>query len=186
MVAFDNSIFSIAIHPESKGSVDRASDRVDYLLENLKRLDERIVLPAPAFSEFLVLAKHDGPLYMAKIREMSIFRIEPFDERAAIELADIELSIRARGGKRGSVPEADWQKIKFDRQIVAIAKAHGCKRLYSDDPHIVRHGEDCDLEVIQLADLPLPPAVQASLTLTVSDRDSEDVAEKATPNEINT
>jgi hypothetical protein len=145
--------------------VDRSRDRVEYLLETLRKQDERIIIPAPAFSEFLVLAGEDGPLYLAKIREMSIFRVVPFDNRAAIELADIEIAIRAKLGKRGSVPEADWQKVKFDRQIVAIAKSHGARCIYSDDPHIEKHGKDCGIEVIPLSKLPLPPAVQTTLDL---------------------
>jgi PIN domain len=165
MVAFDNSIFCIAVHPDAKSrsGVDRGRERVEYLLERLNKEDERIIIPTPAFSEFLVLGKNEGPLYLAKIRDMSIFRLEPFDDRAAIELADIEIAIRAKGDKRGSVPEADWQKVKFDRQIVAIAKAHGARCIYSDDPHIERHGEDCGLKVIPLSELPLPPAVQVLL-----------------------
>lgn len=167
MVAFDNSIFCIAIHPDAKprSGVDRGRERVEYLLENLKQQDERIIIPAPAFSEFLVLAGDEGPLYLAKIRDMSIFRIEPFDDRAAVELADIEIAIRAKGDKRGSVPEAEWQKVKFDRQIIAIAKVHGVRCIYSDDPHIAKHGKDCGLEVIALADLPIPPATQTKLEL---------------------
>ncbi len=105
---------------------------------------------------------------------MSIFRIEPFDDKAAVELADIELEIRARGEKRGSLPEADWQKVKFDRQIVAIAKSNGARCIYSDDPHIVKHGNDCGMEVIQLSDLPNPPAVQTTLGLEKS-HSSEDI-----------
>ena len=98
---------------------------------------------------------------------MSIFRVEPFDDRAAVELADAEIAIRAKGGKRGSVPEAPWQKVKFDRQIIAISKFHGVRCIYSDDPDIEKHGKDCGLNVVTLSDLPLPPAVQIDLLLNL-------------------
>jgi predicted nucleic acid-binding protein len=136
---------------------------VDHLLATLAEQNERIVLPAPAFCEFLVFAAKDAPAYLAKIRDNPIFRIEPFDERAAIELADLELAIRAKGKKRGSAPGAPWQKVKVDRQIVAIARVHQVRCVYSDDPDIVGHGKDCRVRVVTLAELPLPPAVQEEL-----------------------
>jgi hypothetical protein len=73
------------------------------------------------------------------------------------------MSARLAGNKRGSATDSEWQKVKFDRQIVAIAKAHEVKTIYSDDPHIKKHGEDCGLEVLQLADLPVRPAAQIDL-----------------------
>ena len=179
MVAFDNSIFCIAIHPGAKtrGNVDRGRDRVEYLLETLKSQDERIIIPAPAFCEFLVLAGDEGPLYLAKIRDMSIFRIAPFDDKAAVELADIEIAIRSRGEKRGGAPAAEWQKVKFDRQIIAVAKSNGARCIYSDDPDVAKHGKYCRLEVISLSDLPLPPAVQTTLELEIESAISSEAAD---------
>jgi hypothetical protein len=102
-------------------------------------------------------------LYVEKIRENAIFRVEPFDEAASIELADIEITARRNGNKRGVAEGSEWQKVKFDRQIVAISKVHGVSTIYSDDPHIKSHGAECNIQVLALADLPLPPAVQTDL-----------------------
>jgi hypothetical protein len=86
MVAFDNSIFCLALHPDARprSTVDRAKERVDYLLERLAASNERVILPAPAFAEFLILAGVDAPKYLSVIRDNAIFRIEPFDERASL------------------------------------------------------------------------------------------------------
>jgi len=167
MVVFDNSIFCLVLHPDAKPrqAVHRAKDRIDYLMETLRDDNEQISLPTPAFAEFLVLAGQDAPQYISVIRDNSVFRIDPLDERAAIELADMEIEQRRKGNKRGSATDAEWQKVKFDRQIVAIAKANGARAIYSDDPHIAKHGEDCGIKVIALADLPTPSAVQAELGL---------------------
>jgi hypothetical protein len=167
MVVFDNSIFCLVLHPDAKprSQVGRVKDRIDYLMDTLKEQNERIILPAPAFAEFLVLAGSEAPQYVSVIRDNAIFRIEPCDERAAIELADMEISARSKGNKRGSATDSEWQKVKFDRQIVAIAKTHAATRIYSDDPHIANHGADCDIKVIDLAHLAVPPAVQQELGL---------------------
>ena len=165
MVVFDNSIFCLTLHPDAKprSSVDRVQDRIDYLLETLRENGEIAITPTPVLSEFLVFAGQSAPEYLLKIRESSFLRIEPFDERAAIELADREIAARVKGNKRGSAPTADWQKVKFDRQIVAIALVHKASTIYSDDLDIASHGKDCGVMVLSLADLPLPPSKQLTL-----------------------
>lgn len=165
MVVFDNSIFCLALHPDAQpsGGTDRAQDRIEHLLETLKANQETIIIPAPVLSEFLVFAGADAPAYLAKIRESSVLRVEPFDERAAIELADLEIAARQQGNKRGSAAASDWQKVKFDRQIVAIARVHRASVVYSNDADIAAHGRDCGLTVLGLADLPLPPSKQLNL-----------------------
>jgi predicted nucleic acid-binding protein len=162
MVVFDNSIFCLLLHPDAKprAGVDRAKDRVQHLIDTLRNNKEVAIIPAPVLSEFLVFAGKDAPAYLVKIRENSSLRVEPFDERAAIELADLEIAARNRGDKHGSAIGTEWQKVKFDRQIVAIARVHGASVIYSDDPHIAAHGKDCGVQVLALADLDLPPAQQ--------------------------
>lgn len=165
MVGVDNSIFCLMLHPDARPrlATDRAKDRIALLLATLKEANEPVVIPMPALAEFLVFAGQDGPRYMEIIRETSIFRPEPFDERAAIELASAELEARVGGEKRGSADGARWQKVKFDRQIVAIARVNGVRVLYSDDPDVKSLGNDLGVEVQSLEDLPLPPAIQERL-----------------------
>ena len=183
MVVFDNSIFCLVLHPNAKPrtTVDRVKERVDFLVETLAAEQERIILPAPVFAEFLVFAGQDGPEYIRKIRDNSVFRIEPFDDRAAIELAQIELDARAAGNKRGAAENEPWQKVKFDRQIVAIAKVHGASRIYSDDPDLKNHGNDCGIAVVDLSGLPLPPAVQVELDLDLPDQPQESASQSDSP-----
>jgi len=130
MVVFDNSIFCLTLHPNAKprSTVDRASDRIQHLMEQLRDNKEVIIIPAPVLSEFLVFAGKSAPEYLLKIRETSSLRIEPFDERAAIELADREIAAREKGNKKGSATTSEWQKVKFDRQVVAVALVQGASR----------------------------------------------------------
>jgi hypothetical protein len=71
----------------------------------------------------------------------------------------MELLATARGGKRLPAPaETPWQKVKYDRQIVAISKIHNAHTIYSNDDHIRAIAEDMRIKVIPCWDLPLPPS----------------------------
>jgi hypothetical protein len=51
---------------------------------------------------------------------------------------------------------ATWAKLKYDRQIVAIAKVYGATNIYSDDSDIRTMASKEGIKVIGLADLPVP------------------------------
>lgn len=71
------------------------------------------------------------------------------------------------GDKRSGL-DAPWNKIKFDRQIVAIAKVAAATAIYSDDRQLRTFAEQQGLSVIGLADLPVPEfARQPELPLPV-------------------
>jgi hypothetical protein len=90
------------------------------------------------------------------LQKYSVFRIEPFDTKAAIEVAAMTRAALDSGKKRGQ-SSASWAKVKFDRQIVAIAKVAGATTIYSDDKDLVPLAKAAKIEVIGIADLPLPP-----------------------------
>ncbi|MGB7553213.1 MAG: hypothetical protein WBM04_02495, partial [Candidatus Korobacteraceae bacterium] len=116
----------------------------------------------PALCEFLVLAGADGPAYLEKISAQRTFLVKPFDELAAIELAAMEVEARGGGNKRGGISQP-WTKVKFDRQIVAIAKVNSATRIYTDDRDVRAFGTKAGLEVTSCWELPLPPAKQTDL-----------------------
>jgi hypothetical protein len=91
-----------------------------------------------------------------------MFLVKPFDEMAAIELAALELEDRKSGDKRGGV-SAPWNKVKFDRQIVVIAKTNGAKRIYSDDEHVRAFAAKLGIETVSSWELQLPAAKQTDL-----------------------
>lgn len=64
-----------------------------------------------------------------------------------------------RGGHRvdAANPDATKTKIKFDRQIVAIAKAEGAHTVYSDDDDVHNYAARADLNAFRTSDLELPP-----------------------------
>jgi predicted nucleic acid-binding protein len=169
MVATDNSVLTLLLHPKArpplnpatKKPIERLPDRIEKLIEDLESDNERIIIPTPALSEFLVLAGNQASEYLDAINARRTFLIKPFDEMAAIELAAFELEQRASGTKRGGV-SAPWNKVKFDRQIVAIAKTNKAKRIYSDDEHVRTFATKMGIEAVSSWELTLPAAKQTT------------------------
>ena len=63
-------------------------------------------------------------------------------------------------------------KLKFDRQIIAIARAEGDTTIYSDDQDIAKLATPLALTVIPIHALPLPPQdPQQALDLEHNNKD---------------
>jgi predicted nucleic acid-binding protein len=170
MVAIDNTFLSLMLYPRAKPPkdpatgklVERIEDRVEKLLEDLDSESERIVLPTPVLSEFLILVGKDGPGYLEKLSAMKNILVRPFDQVAAIELAAREVEDRLKHGKRLS-SASPWAKLRFDRQIVAIAKTNGATRIYSDDEDVMKFATRLGIQVVRTWELPLPAATQINM-----------------------
>jgi predicted nucleic acid-binding protein len=166
MVVFDTSILLFVLDENTPASVPRARERVEYLIDRLSDDGERIIVPTPALSECLVHAGPAGPAYLTVLGKKAIFRVSSFDERAAVEAAIRTYDARQRGQKRGGNPQAGKAKIKFDRQIVAVAVVEGATAIYSDDGDVRDYAAEAGLKAYGLADLPEPPEdAQSSLPL---------------------
>lgn len=114
-------------------------------------------MPTPALSELLVKAGDAGPEYLNIVARSKFFRVAEFGERAAVELAALHREAEAVGGKRGATPQADWAKVKFDRQIVAIARVVGAKVIYTNDGQLAKHAKAAGIVALGVDDLPAPP-----------------------------
>ncbi len=167
MVVFDTSVLLLALdprtdpplNPDTKAPLEKASERIEYLIDTLTTDKQTIIIPTPVLSEILVYAGAAGAKWLQYFNTTSAIRIAPFDQRAAIEAA---LSIKDsldRGGVRIDAGDSNISrgKVKFDRQIVAIAKTEGADAIYSDDQHIHTIGQGVGLRVHRTIDLPLPP-----------------------------
>lgn len=157
-VAFDSVILGAYLHPGAAypEPVERVPERLKHFVATLEAARARIILPTPALSEFLVLAAGDTGAYVAELTNSAVFVVEPFDLRAAIEAAASQRRAIDAGSKRSGAA-GSWQKVKVDRQIVAIAKVHGVDDLYSDDDDVRRIAQADGVPVKGVADLPLPP-----------------------------
>ena len=75
--------------PSTGEPIPDAMKRVELLIQTLSEAKEKVVIPTPALSEILVHAEQAVSGYLDILHKSSSFRIVPFDERAAIELAAI-------------------------------------------------------------------------------------------------
>jgi hypothetical protein len=174
MVVIDATMLLLLLRPGTSAPANpdgslivRPKERIDYLVQQLDKSKTKIIVPSPALSEILVRAGTEASQSIIDhLQKYAVFRIEPFDTRAAIEVAAMTRNA-IDGGKKRGITTATWAKIKYDRQIVAIAKVARASTIYSDDGDIANIAARANLKVIGLADLPLPPqADQHEMELT--------------------
>lgn len=173
MVVIDATILLLLLRPGTPTSredgvpIDKPKERIEYLVRRLDKAGVKIIIPTPALSEALVRAGAAASLQIVEhLQRYSVFRIEPFDTLAAIEVAAMAREALS-GGKKKAQSTSTWAKVKYDRQIVAIAKVVGATTIYSDDGDVRRLAKKGKIDVVGLAELPLPPEkAQLDLELT--------------------
>lgn len=161
-VAFDNTFLTLVLNPfavptpnpATGAPIPHCRQRIEALIDQLSGKNQRVLIPAPTLAEALVIAP-DIVKVIAVLRQHVAMEIAPFDARSAIELGEITRSAIVSRAKKSGV-EAPWQQVKFDRQIVAIAKAHGASILFTDDGPQTRFAELAGLTVKHTWDLELP------------------------------
>ncbi len=117
------------------------------LFENLIKQKKIIIaIPTPVITELL-----SGPVKKVSNEVLGKnIKVLPFDYRASIECADIF------GYKnKQKEPEGSKAKIKFDCQIIAIAKANNITTIYTDDEQLTKRAKKLGIEVISSEELPL-------------------------------
>ena len=163
MILFDASVLCLTIYAhagvpldfKTGKPIDFAKQRVDGLIGDIEKNNDVILIPTPALSEVLVVVAPDVQKYVEELNSQACFKVVSFGERAAIELALRIKLAKKKGDKKEGVVSA-WDKVKYDRQIVAIAKVEGASAIYSMDRHVHAHGAAWGIQVLNLSDLPIP------------------------------
>jgi len=153
-VVFDSSFLIPLLDPKVKGEGD-IDARLDFLVRSLDKARTKIIVPTPALCEVLIGARDAAPQYLDIINRSARFKVVPFGTRAAVEAAAAHREALRTGDKKEGI--ASWLKVKFYRQIVAIAKVEGATAIYSNDDDIRRFSARDGFEVISLESLPSPP-----------------------------
>lgn len=172
MVIFDANYLVHLLHPdpgevidpETQRPVERVRDKIECLVEDLGKAQVKIVIPTPVLSEIFALDPDGANHYQSLLTDSSRFEFAPFDVMAAIEAGIQTNRAIGAGDKRGGTGDT-WAKVKFDRQIVAIAKTRQINRIYSNDHGVRAHAALAGIEVIPVWRLPLPRPQQADLDL---------------------
>lgn len=163
MVILDATTLILLIEPSARPPKDPATgkplekckERVEYLLQTLSGANVRVLVPTPVLAEVLVRAGSAKNQYLQEFTTNAAFKPAPFDERAAVELSMIlDGVVKAR---RALTKVETWAKVKFDRQIVAIAKVHAVKMIYTDDEGLAKCAKANGIETKHTWELPLPP-----------------------------
>ena len=133
MCLFDENVQQLST-PDGK-IVERIQDRVKHLIATIDEDKGTIVIPTPALAEFLTGAGNQRAAILNDLQGRRGFRIASFDTMAAIQCAMLDTQAIADGDKKDGVRDS-WQKVKIDRQIVAIASVTDCERIVTGDKDV--------------------------------------------------
>lgn len=187
-VAFDNTMLSILLNPNGRipfvegtqTPVDLAIVRAEHAVATLQKQRRKIIIPAPACAELLTAIGPTAQQYINTVSRSRIFDIGNFDARAATELALLNRdTFHHQDQNNGAEP---YQKIKVDRQIIAICRVYGVTEIYTDDKGLAKRANLCGITPIKIAECPIPDSArQGSLRLEQHEelpKPEEEVPEK--------
>ncbi|MBO9419732.1 hypothetical protein J7481_09530 [Labrenzia sp. R4_2] len=162
IAAIDNTFLTLLLNPAAKPRTNPATkipathckERIEGLVDTIDKRGGRLLVPAPCLAE--VLASDEATdAYITDLQSYGVIEIADFNARAAYELGHIIRNANFAGDKR-SGEKGNWQHIKMDRQIVAIAKVHNVDTFYTDDQRQRNFAEAAGLKVLSTWDLDLP------------------------------
>ena len=162
MVVLDATALLMLFYPTASPPIDESTgqpvtkckERIELLLQHLSQANIQVMVPTPVLSEVLVTTGAEKARVLNEINNTYAFRVQPFDVLAAVEVA--MLTDGDLQSNRMLTRNETIAKVKYDRQIVAIAKVAGVKTIYSDDKSLGARAMANGITVIKTADLPLP------------------------------
>jgi predicted nucleic acid-binding protein len=172
MIVLDATTLLLLIEPSAKPPKDpstgkpleKCKDRIENLIQTLSGTGSQVLLPTPVLAEILVRAGNAKDKYLPELTTTSAFKLASFDARAAVELSMI-LDTDLKSNKK-LTDKQTWAKLKFDRQIIAIARVHSVSMIYTDDVDLAKCAKANNVDATHTWQLPLPPvAAQQELPL---------------------
>lgn len=138
LVILDTSFISNWMKPYHNSE---ETERYNNFEELIKHKKVAIALPTPVITELLAgpVKSVSNDVFGKTVRKL------PFDYKASIECANLF------GGQSGGAKA----KIKFDCQIIAIAKAYNIDTIYCDDDQLKKRAESVGIKVIKSQDIAL-------------------------------
>lgn len=144
------------------------SARLDHLLSLVAKEDGKIIIPMPVFAEYLVGTNEATIAWITALDRKKSIALSPFDKRSAFECAAMDRSAIGSGDKKNGRLDP-WQRIKIDRQIIAIAKVNQVDFIVSEDGGLISTAAIIGLPAKAISELTLPEsAKQINLDLAKS------------------
>lgn len=157
-VGFDNTFLSLLLNPNCRLPADRngqivpnALRRAQYLVDCLGKSRQKIILPTPAAAELLTAIGPTAQIYYDIVAKSRLFEVASFDQKCAVELAILNTTVFSASDKRDTLEP--YQKIKVDRQILAILKTYGSETIYTDDNSLANRASLCGITAVSTAEL---------------------------------
>lgn len=181
-IAIDATTLSILLNPKARvpsdpatgQPVDLARERLLGFIAQAEKDRRKLVIPTPATAELLTAIGPTSADYIRVVNRKAVFEVRSFDEVAAVELAFLNRDVfGALDQKNGLEP---WQKMKVDRQIIAIAKVADCEKILTEDDGLGNRARLCDIEPVKIVDIPIPESAKQG-ALQLEDHDEIPAAE---------
>ena len=148
MVVFDATMLMFVLDDNAKASMPNARERVEYLIDCLSKENEKIVDPDAG------LERMPGPCRAGRSRLSG-----DHHQEGGVPGRQLRRACRRRGCRshlggaaaraaEGRQAGGGKAKIKFDRQIVAIAKVEGATAVYSDDVNVIAYAREAAWKAI--------------------------------------
>jgi predicted nucleic acid-binding protein len=136
----------------------QVSARLKGVLEDIDQTNGQLIIPVQVVGEYTSGADQAGQELLAKLLGNRRIKVANFDHVAAVECAMMDKTAISSGGHKRAPLTRDisWQKVKVDRQIVAIARVLKVDRIISTDGDILKIAKAVGMPCIAIEDLPLP------------------------------
>lgn len=142
--------------------------RSKALLDHIERNGGTIVIPTPVLAEYLlgIDGESNKHAHVNLISSMNCFEILSFEEIASIECSMLPSKQEFKQFIKQLNSNETANKIRFDRQIIAIAKANGITEIWSSDSQVIKKGLEVGIDVKSLSEIqPIPLSDQYKLNL---------------------
>ena len=169
IVGIDANVLSLIVFPGSSvprdfrtgQPVDRAKERAQAILDQAARRNDLVLVATPILAEVLIPVVEAAGAWVSEFQNSPHILLRGFGDRAAIELAIRSRLARDAGNKRDGAT-GPWAKVKYDRQLLAIARVEGASCVYTTDEDVFKHAAAFGVEARHLADVQ-PDPEQSSL-----------------------
>lgn len=137
---------------------DEAGMRARYLVKRVAQRKGTLIVPTPVIAEYLVRADEAGIGSLNTFERQAHIDMAVFDRAAAFECAMLDrAAILGPQGDKKDGSDEPWQKIKVDRQVVAIGKVRGALLVVSQDKGVRTAALRSGMQACTIQELPLDP-----------------------------